>query len=58
MYHVKEQVKRWYKGQNGENATLPMEQADYKRFTDDDNSDSRSPKQVTTTLIEISRDDY
>ena len=55
-YHMKEQIKRWYKGQDGENAA---EQENYERLTDGNSGDNnRRPQQVTTTLIEISRDDY
>ena len=56
VYHVKEQVMRWCKGQSGENVA---EQENYERLADGNSDDNnRRPQQVTTTLIEISRDDF
>ena len=56
VYHVKKQIMRWCKGQNGENAA---EQENYERLADGNSNDNnRRPQQVTTTLIEISRDDF
>ena len=56
VHHVKVQVMRWCKHPNRENA---MEQENYEILVDGNSDDNnRRPQQVTTTLIEISRDNY
>ena len=55
VYHVKVQVMRWCKSPKRENE---MEQENYEILADGNSNDNRRPQEVTTTLIEISRDNY
>jgi hypothetical protein len=56
VYHMKVQVMRWHESQKRENTT---EQENYEILVDGNSDEnSRRPQQVTTTLIEISRDNY
>ena len=56
VYHVKEQVMKWCKIQNGDNGKeiSLSRQTSYERLDDD----RRRPAHVSTSVIEISRDDY
>ena len=56
VYHVKEQVMRWCNIQNGDNGTeiSLSRQTSYERLDDG----HRRPAHVSTSVIEISRDDY
>ena len=56
VYHVKEQVMKWCKIQNGDNGTeiSLSRQTSYERLDDG----RRRPAHVSTSVIEISSDDY
>ena len=60
VYHIKEQVMKWCKIQNGNNGTeiSLSRQTSYERLSDDNDDGGRRPSHVTTSVIEISRDNY
>ena len=56
VYHVKEQIMKWYKIQNGDNGTeISLSRQTSYEILD---NDRRRPAHVSTSVIEISRDDY